>query len=626
MLSTFHGLETARRGMMTQQNALYVTGHNIANANTPGYSRQRVNFVQTPPYPFASQNRPMIPGQMGTGVEGGTVQRIREQFLDVQYRGENVKYGYWNARAEALEKMEEIMNEPSENGLAKTLDRFWQSLQDLSVNPSNSGARSVVRQRGIAVAETFHYLSNSLTTIQNDIKNELDIIVKSINSLAQQLNNINKQIGEIEPHGYLPNDLYDERTRLLDELSQYVNIRVVPVTSGGNALKIAEGRFTIELMDKSGTNKIGTLVDATNDTVHLLDAVYLDNVKKEGPITQFTLGATTINQLSLFSENGKLGSLIHSYGYTTDGGATIVGLYPDMLQKLNEMAYQFATEFNRVHESGWSITEIKRGSKFGTLPGDPVNSFFTFDAVKGAASTLQVNQTILDSLDNIAASSWNNGLSVSGTFTGKVGSTSGYEQVKVEIEYIAATNSFQYRVMDTKVKPPTQIEPANGWNNASDAADLENQLQALFDDGTTMSINANFSSILQNGERWTFELIKDSPYTGMIGDGSNALALADVKNKFMSINGNTTTIQDFYESVIGQMAVNAQEAERLANNSEVLRQAVDDRRMSVSSVSLDEEMTNMIKFQHAYNASARMITLVDEMLDKIINGMGLVGR
>ncbi|WP_044749214.1 flagellar hook-associated protein FlgK [Bacillus alveayuensis] len=514
MLSTFHGLETAKRGMMTQQSALYVTGHNVANANTPGYSRQRVNFVETPPYPFASTNRPMIPGQMGTGVEGGTVQRIRDKFLDMQYRWENMKFGYWNSRAEALKKMEEIMNEPSENGLAKALDRFWQSLQDLAVNPSNSGARSVVRQRGIAVAETFRYLSNSLTAIQNDIKNELEVTLKSINSLAEQLNNINKQIGEIEPHGYLPNDLYDERDRLIDELSQLVNIRVVPVSSGGNALDIAEGRFTIELMDKTGTEKIGTLVDAIGGRFYSFESVYLNNMEKEGPVTEFKLGTVSIKRLSLFSENGKLGSLLDSYGYTLDNGATVNGLYPDMLQNLNEMAYQFAVEFNRVHESGWSITEINSGSKL------PANPFFTFNSRDDAASTLQISPNIQDSLDNIAAAG----------------------------------------------------------------------------------------------------------ATGMLGDGSNALALAEVKNSVMSLRGSTTTIQNFYEGVIGQMAVDAQEAKRLSNNSDVLRQSVDERRMSVSSVSLDEEMTNMIKFQHAYNASARMITLVDEMLDKIINGMGVVGR
>lgn len=104
MRSTFHGLEVAKRGMFTQQSALYVTGHNIANANTPGYSRQRVNFVQTEPYPPASMNRPQIPGQMGTGVEAGSIERVRESFLDIQYRGENNKLGYWEARADALKK------------------------------------------------------------------------------------------------------------------------------------------------------------------------------------------------------------------------------------------------------------------------------------------------------------------------------------------------------------------------------------------------------------------------------------------------------------------------------------------------------------------------------------------
>ena len=203
MRTTFFGLETARRGMMTQQSALHTTGHNISNANTPGYTRQRVNFTQTEPYPPASKNRPHIPGQMGTGVDAGSIQRVRDAYIDVQYRNENNKFGYWNTKAEALQRMEEILNEPSEDGLAKTMDRFWQSLQDLAHDPTDSGARSVVRQRGIAVADTFNYLHNSLTAIQGDLKNEIDVTVKALNSLARQLNHINEQIAEVEPHGYL---------------------------------------------------------------------------------------------------------------------------------------------------------------------------------------------------------------------------------------------------------------------------------------------------------------------------------------------------------------------------------------------------------------------------------------
>ncbi|MCU6204670.1 hypothetical protein KWI09_24110, partial [Enterobacter cloacae] len=114
-------------------------GYNIANANTEGYTRQRVNFEQTPPFPPASRNRPEITGQIGSGVRIGAIERIRDNYLDVQYRPENNNAGYFEARASELSRLEEIMNEPLEDGLSKTMDRFWQALQDLSVNPEHSG-------------------------------------------------------------------------------------------------------------------------------------------------------------------------------------------------------------------------------------------------------------------------------------------------------------------------------------------------------------------------------------------------------------------------------------------------------------------------------------------------------
>ncbi|EMT45888.1 flagellar hook-associated protein FlgK [Anoxybacillus flavithermus] len=616
MLSTFHGLETVRRGMTAQQQALYVTGHNIANANTPGYSRQRVNFEQTPPYPFASKNRPVIPGQMGTGVEGGTVQRMREEFLDVQYRGENMKYGYWNTRAEALYKMEEIMNEPSDEGLAKTLDRFWQALQDLAVNPSNSGARSVVRQRGIAVAETFHYLSSSLKSIREDLRNELDVTIKAVNSLARQLSAINKQISEVEVHGYLPNDLYDERNRLLDELSQYVNIKVTPVSSGGSALKIAEGSFTVELVDRNGTS-LGKLVDGNTGAFNEITVKYETTGDKY--VSEIKLGNDSLNFLS-FKENGKIGALLHSYGY---GGGT--GLYPEMLNNLNAMARAFADEFNKIHSTGWSIYEIQKGQKLAS------NDFFKYD-LPDVAGTLNIHPDIMESLDRIAASAAGFGMAVSGTFNGSVtdgtSTWSSISKIRLEITYVDDTSGkkFEYKIWDvSNPSSPSSLfsGEASLATGTDPAANLKSALQSSI--GSSLTFITHFTTLKQ-GDKWTFEFEEGKPIVAQIGDGSNAQALAEVKNGMMNIAGNTTTIQNFYESLIGQMAVNAQEAKRLSQNSEVLRQSVDERRMAVSSVSLDEEMMNMMKFQHAYNASARMITMIDQMLDKIINNMGLVGR
>jgi flagellar hook-associated protein 1 len=548
MRSTFHGLEVAKRGMFTQQSALYVTGHNIANANTPGYSRQRVNFVQTEPYPPASMNRPQIPGQMGTGVEAGSIERIRDSFLDIQYRGENNKLGYWEARADALKKMEDIMNEPSDSGLAKVMDQFWQALQDLSVNPENEGARSVVRQRGLAVVETFHYLYDSLSQIKNDLGHEIGVTITEINSLAQQISKINQQISEIEPHGYLPNDLYDERDRLIDELSKLVNVQVEKVPSGGNALKIAEGMYNIYLVDsngnpiKDGSGNIIYLVqgisyqslsfpsgqDIDGDGINETPGTVVDRVELGGNPIPITLA----NQVVF--PTGKLRGLMESFGYEDPPGNE-KGIYPEMINNLDNLAYTFGKVFNAIHKQGYGLNSNTNGVEFfdeSTL------------TVPGAAKNIKLSSAI-DDLSKIAAS--------------------------------------------TKLNASGISESGNGSN----ALNLASVGQILLSSGTV-------------------NLIDISIDLTTLGATPPRLASGTIKSN--------------YDGWIGKLGVDGQQAERLKNNSEVLRQSVEERRQSVSSVSLDEEMTNMIKYQHAYNAAARQITVIDEMLDKIINGMGIVGR
>jgi flagellar hook-associated protein 1 len=515
MRSTFMGLETARRGMFTQQSALHTTGHNIANANTPGFSRQRINFEQTEPYPSASLNRPQIPGQVGSGVKAGSIQRVRDSFLDVQYRNENNKLGYWETRAESYNKLEEVLNEPSDAGLAKTMDQFWQSLQDLAVNPTNPGARSVVRQRGIAVTETFNYLHNSLSSIQSDLKNEITVTEKSINSILDQIGKINGQIADVEPHKYLPNDLYDERDRLIDQLSTMVNIKVDYLSSGKGSLDMAEGQAVVKMVSDSG-KELGILVSGDH-----YNQVKVNFDGQDESVKTISIGQSSFNFIKLNS-TGKLKALVDSFGY--ESGGKVAGVYPEMLTKLDDLAFTFANEFNKQHELGISPNEID-----GNTPAD--KHFFAegdqpIDASqKGFAGRITLSNSIEDSVDNIA----------------------------------------------------------------------------------TASASA-----------------------GTKGDSENILLLANIINTpylySKGLDAEKANFRNYYEGVIGDMAVESQQAARLTQNSGSLREAVEGRRKSVSSVSLDEEMTNMIQFQHAYNASARMITLQDEMLDKIINGMGTVGR
>ncbi|MGG4011690.1 flagellar hook-associated protein FlgK [Bacillus smithii] len=561
MTSTFHGLEVAKRGMMAQQTALYTTSQNIANANTPGYSRQRVNFVQTEPYPAASMNRPQIPGQMGTGVEAGSIERVREQFLDVQYRNENNKLGYWDSRSTALSRLEDVFAEPSDtDGLSAVMNEFWQSLQDLSVNPENEGARSVVLQRAQGVVDTFHYLSNSISDIQGDLGNQISVGIKDVNSILKQIAELNQQIGEVEPNGYLPNDLYDERDRLVDQLSTYLNVKVEKMPSGGNALDIAEGQYKITLLDANG-NSIATLVDGSQFNqlgFSTEDGKYTSVVS--GPIKNIEVYTTPNDPSQTESDpvvgnevasidfytsgnvnfsQGKLRGLMESYGYQTstdaDGNPIVAGIYPEMQDKLDQLAYTFGTLFNTVQKLGFD------------LEGNPASKdFFTnLSTIENAASNIQLNSDL--QTKDIAASS--NGL------------------------------------------------PGDGKN----------------------AINLGNIFSMDLSQPYTLEGVKDStgnPVTLTFGSGAEQV----------NVPITTSTINSYYEGIIGGLGVASQQAQRLSNNSNSLVQSADERRQSVSSVSLDEEMTNLIKFQHAYNAAARNITVMDEMLDKVINGMGVVGR
>ncbi|KIL46586.1 flagellar hook-associated protein FlgK [Jeotgalibacillus alimentarius] len=552
MRSTFMGLETAKRALFTQQSALHTTGHNIANANTPGFTRQRVNFGTTTPFAPAAMNRPQIPGQMGTGVEANSIQRVRDSFLDIQYRQETNKLGFWDAKSSAISEMENIINEPTTNGLGAVMGEFWQSLQDLSVYPENDGARNVVLERGQSVVDTFHYLNDSLNQINDNIGNEISVSLDSVNSLLEQIASVNSQIGDVEPHGNIPNDLYDRRDNLVDELAGYIDIKVTTTKSEGDPADEAEGLYNISLVGGNGKEEIliakdnyyqlgfsngsGNLSTTTPDEVGQISI--FSSAGKEIPSKKMDIANE--NGELLFSQ-GKLRGLIESYGYSyqdTNGDPQLKGTYPEMLDNLDRLAYTFSQTFNAVHEKGINLEGEKNIKFFGDLEDD----------YKDASKLISMGD--------------------------------------ISSKQIAASTT----------------ENANDEVNAGDGKNAVNL--------------SNIQNWLMNGDE-----VKLEGFDGTVTFDPNDPG----SDTDYSLIGNAS-MNSFYEGVIGKLGVQGLQANRLAGNSEILQQSVNEKRMSVSSVSLDEEMTNMIQFQHAYNAAARNITMVDEMLDKIINGMGLVGR
>lgn len=512
-MSTFQGLEMAKRALAVQQAALYTTGHNISNANTKGYSRQRVDMSTSLPYPAVGRNRPEIPGQFGTGVEIGAVTRVRNEFLDKQFRSENSRVGFWHVQSNAMYRMEELINEPSNTGLAHTITEFWESLEDLSVNPENGGARAVVAQRGQAVADTFNHLTETLQSIQNDLYQEMNNASDTINSLLGQINQINNQLKHLEPHGYLANDLYDKRDLLVDELSELISIQTSYQSAGGNAKEIAQGIISIELVNRNGVSLDPpiTLIDGNEDydEDHFNDFLTVERNADSSAIQNIIIkGHSEEISAEHFVEKtiGSLAGLMNAHGYVA--GDQVKGHYPKAIKQLNKMALEMAKRFNEVHRLG----------------DEDGQDFFVYDA-NNPALTIAVHEDILNNPNLINANT---------------------------------------------------LEPGQ---------DLEDQFN----------------------------------------NGQNALNLAKIfAEPLEGLDG--LSVEGYLEHIVGVIGVEAREANRMSENTQILKHQIDEQRMSVSAVSLDEEMANMLKFQHAYNAAARNMTAVDELLDRIINNMGLVGR
>lgn len=557
MRSTFMGLEASKRGLFTQQSALYTTGHNISNANTPGYSRQRVNMNPTAGYPGIGLNTPKMPGFIGTGVEAGSVQRVRDTFIDKQFRQESNKLGYWQSRSTAIEQMEDVLNEPSEFGLQRSLSLFWQSLQDLSKDPENGGARAVAVDRGVAVAESLNYMDSSLKEIQRNLHNEINVSTKEINSILDQIAGLNKQIKEIEPNGYMPNDLYDARDVLLDELSAYMPIEVSYEKSGGRALAIAEGAVIVKVGNTTlvdGVERVNvkanyaevtdvTPKDVTTQPFQKLIISKMESIV-DGPMTSIGEDKKSTLGYSELPKTGKLKGIIDSYGYTESKDDTgvkaesIKGLYPDHMRQLDQLAQAFAEAFNKQHGEGYP---------------------------KNMREQLNDKKYLVDLDGNRIKDSAGN-----------------------PIQYEATKDFF-------KAKEGDVITAANITVN-----------KYIMDNVSILrASNAN----AKDGEE---------------GNGANAKALSDMQHKLLDdLNG--SSVQMFFEGMIGELGVKGQQAVRNEFNAGTMMESVTYRRASVMSVSLDEEMTDMIRFQQAYNASARMMTAVDDTLDRIINGMGRVG-
>ena len=326
MYGILSGFEIGKRGLLSQQFALNVTGHNIANVNTPGFSRQRAVLRTTTPYNT-------IQGSLGTGVDVAGVERYRDLFFDTQYRQESQNLGQWSSLHRGLRSLEGtvFVDEPSDNGLNALMSNFWNAWQNLTNDPESATNREDVRSKSSVLIDAFHQKYKFLKDLEQSTNDEITQKMVEVNSLAIQIANLNQQVSYAELSGGKANDLRDRRDLLIDQLSEIVDVNVVERNTG------------------AVTVYVGAMALVERDTVNSLDTEkeYADGVMKSTVVWKGTSSVVRFN-------NGELAGLCKFRDE----------VIPEYVDALNQMAETLVTQVNTVHRQGYALDGTTTGIDF----------------------------------------------------------------------------------------------------------------------------------------------------------------------------------------------------------------------------------------------------------------------
>ncbi len=317
MAGLFSGLETGKKALATHQLWLNTIGHNIANVNTPGYTRQRVSITTTLPEPHQA-------GPVGSGVQATDIRSVRDLFLNQQYRQENKNLGQWQAMEKTMTQIEAMFNEPNDGTLSELLNEFWNAWDDLTQfgQTESASARIALLEKTNLVTGEFHRLYKGLQDLQTSINKDVDLMVENVNSLSNEIALLNKKISREEVDGDKANDLRDRRDLLIDQLSELVDV---------NTLELKNGAVMVQ---------IGSMILA-------------DDQRSIRITTQpTTVGGVRVSELRwensenvVLSGNGQLKGLI-------DTRDDVITGYMD---SLNEMAGTLVSQVNAIHEAGYGL-------------------------------------------------------------------------------------------------------------------------------------------------------------------------------------------------------------------------------------------------------------------------------
>ena len=580
-MSLMSSLYVGVSGLGASQNSLNTTAHNLANVDTKGYVRQQVVQVDSTYLNWGVTHISTL--QTGLGVDIATVRQVRDMFLDKSYRKELGRQGFYEVQYEAVEEVESMFGELEGVPFQDSLEGLWTSLQELEKEPS-IGTRASLIETAVSFIERAENISNQLKDYQINLNTQITNKVNRVNEIAEGINTLNKKILYYESNGNEhANDLRDERNNFLDELGQIISITSKEASNGVVTVN-AEG---VPLVTEDMAYKMGTVeISATSD---MLKPVWLSH----GNIDVFNLDRVTTS-----NNNTDIGSL---KGLLVSRGSDAAN-YTDIPLKKNyatDAAYNTAvTDYNNMVDA--SVIKTVQ-AQFDQLihgivtaindvlcPNIPVT---LTDIITGITSTVNI-------LDEKNA------------------------PIGMDTDKTMGEALFNRKSMD-RYREPTLAEIANSGGKITATSKVYNEedptnnysLYTLGEIEINPEILSNYSKI---------------PLSSNTGTGDYDIKTAEAlivvwQASFAPLSPNTLTVNNFngyYTAFISEIANRGEQLNTISKNQASMVNSIDSQRQQTIGVSSDEELTNLIKFQHAYNASARYISVISDMLEHVITRLG----
>ena len=592
LLDTF---TISKRGLNVQQSNINTSSHNIANANTVGFSRQRSVIQTTRPFGGASRFDTCTVGQVGTGAEVTAIQRVRDQFLDYQVRSKTTESGGLNIKYQYLYQAENILNDSSDAGIQNALNEFFDAFQEISKAPEKTSNRDVAISQAAALADMINSKYTQLEKKKSDAQSLLTQNVAEINGILDSINSLNKQISSIAAIGMTPNDLMDQRDNLLDELSAKFGINVDRESRETINLTTTEKQDSINI----GGKDVDKLVSSSpNDEYIRFSAIDSVEVKDDGN-----------GNYSLTVKYNKLGDDTNQGTFTIPCGSKAEA--ESRQNELLESRIIITDSDGNIRDDAGNVV-----ADGGNVGFDKLNMLkVTEGEIAGNQKAQKEMQTAMDELDKLAAGfayavnaiqtgsiNGQNALTTELIFVNKDGAKDANGNAKSDIGINAKNIS-----INAKMKKDSSLLIC-GENITDVSGDKAGTRALAIANLSNMKMDFSKVTVNDNMERNTFLTAAGVGFkTGSNLELEGSTSGSTAKDKYISITNtlgtSIKTTKESLTSVAGEL------------------ESYEEQRLSVSGVSLDEEMTDLITFQHAYQANAKMINTVDQLLDVVINGL-----